>query len=292
MSESPHPGRTPGLSFACFQGIGQSSASHFPKTLLSPTPSGAQKDPMKAAGEKTPLACHVQFRGGCSSTRPPPTPGSSGERLPHPPGPGSRERTEGRRSQVEQHGDGPRLHPYGRLRPQRRGLKGRAGPPAPHSPTRARGPGHTHAGRCAWASSSRGGRSGFKRGRDCARPNFVCGRGSELQSLNFVCGRGSELQEAGRGSRGKRGRGAERPREVRAAATTGAARSRRGEGSAGGRPAQPSREPRHHLAERGSRGRRRVVARLLALGACRSPAREAGARRLGTVTKGGKRRGV
>lgn len=49
---------------------------------------------MKAAGEKTPLACHVQFRGGCSPTTPPPTPGSSGERLPHPPGPGSREGTE------------------------------------------------------------------------------------------------------------------------------------------------------------------------------------------------------
>lgn len=64
-------------------------------------------------------------------------------------------------------------------------------------------------GRCARVCSSRGGRSGFKRGRDCVR-QFCRG-------LCLVGCRGAELLEARRGSRGKCGRGAERPREARAA---------------------------------------------------------------------------
>lgn len=51
----------------------------------------------------------------------------------------------------------------------------------------------------------------------------VCG------GLRFVGGHRSGLQEAGRRVRGKCGRAAERPREVRAAAPTGAMRSRLGE---------------------------------------------------------------
>lgn len=127
--------------------------------------------------------------------------------------------------------DDPHLRAPPTLRtapPTRRRFKGpgwptRAQRPSPLPPPAQAAPTW---GRCARTYFSRGGRGRFKRGRDCTA---AVAAGVSPGVAGWVCRR---LAAEIRVSAGRRGRAAERPREARAEARTGAAGPRRGEASA------------------------------------------------------------